>query len=110
MRGADRLAFGCTMTFEAESGERVTLHASPGRRLELVRRACDYVVTLDPTFRMRSYSTPETILQDMTGARAPIDGLAVGGHRSYVRRTAHPEMQVLRRCGRLAMLHPALVR
>lgn len=65
--GNNALLTGFVATFENADGKRLVVHRK-GRRLPLMlRELCDEVVWLDPTFRLRCYSTPDTIYSDLLG-------------------------------------------
>lgn len=85
--------YGCTLTLENDGGETLTLHRA-GRPETVLGMLCDEALQIDGTLRVISYSSPATILADVTG---PPTG--TGRHR---------EATVLGMVGRLQMLHPRL--
>lgn len=93
--------YGCTVTFENEAGQTLVLHrvGPPSRALAAL---CDEALALDPTFRLVSYSTPDTILSDVRG-RYTADQRSAAGRSQFT-----PEGGVLSRIGRLPLLHPRL--
>lgn len=104
LSGRQRADFGCITTWEAATGQRLTLHRA-GRTRDVLARMCDYVVTIDPTYRLICYSTPQTIYGDMDGARADFVG-----QFGYGQPAAKPEETVLGAIGRRDMLHMRLSR
>jgi hypothetical protein len=82
------------------SGDRLTLHATGPAGLA-VSGLCATALARDPSYRLISYSTPETIYGDMQGNRADIVGPT-----GLVRRQPRPEAQILGRIGRIDLLHP----
>lgn len=101
--GTQRKEAGCTCTFEAADGKRITMHRF-GSPTGGVRDMCETALAADPTYRLISYSTPESIHSDITGARA--DGQ---GPENTTARRALPEQLILGRIRMLHMLHPRLV-
>lgn len=69
--GRDRAAYGCLISFEADDGSTLTLHRT-GPRAKAIRTAVAIALAQDETYRVVSYSTPETIFTDLTGGR--VDG------------------------------------
>lgn len=104
MSGQRRAQFGCMMTFENDQGDTLTLHAI-GAPLKMVPKLCDYALTRDGSNRVVSYSTPETILTDLSCSRM-MEVDFTGRLRTFVR----PEDHVLKRCDRGHLLHPRLKR
>jgi len=66
--GRDAQAFGCIVSFEGENGAELTLHRTGSLR-DGLRDACETARAIDPTLRVVSYSTPQTIYDDLQGAR-----------------------------------------
>lgn len=95
LRGELRTAYGVTVTVENAEGKTLTLHRHGRGALE---RVCDDAVALDPTFRIISISTPETIYGDLAG-RLP---------SSKTGAIILPEHQRLGNIGRMAMIHPRI--
>jgi hypothetical protein len=94
--------YGVIVTFESESGQILTLHCDgpPQKALERLLRQAE---AKDPTFKVGSYSNPQSIYGDLVGSRA-----------NYVDETGHPqapnwpEAGALARIHRLDALHPRL--
>lgn len=101
--GRDRAKYGCMVSFENADGETLVLHrlGAPRAALEI---ACDDALALDPTFRVTSYSTPQTIYADLQGREAFASG------QGFDTAPMLPEAQALGRAGRRTMLHPRLKR
>lgn len=102
--GDRRREEGCIVCFEPLAGGEplmIHVHGSPTKELG---RAIDHALSVDPSYRMVSYSTPATIYADMTGARAD----RTSGDRSQTQRTQLPETLILSRLGRIDVLHPRL--
>lgn len=97
-----RARYGCIVSFLNEHGEDLTLHRTGSPRAGLID-ACRVALAFDPSFRVTAYSTPQTIYDDMTGARMDFD--SVDGHRTD---PVRPEAAALAgaRLGHLA--HPLL--
>lgn len=85
--------YGCTVTFENEDGATLTLHRKGAPEAALAA-LCDEAKAIDATLRVVSYSSPPTILSDVTGPPT----------RNGRRR----EASVLGQIGRLEMLHRRL--
>jgi hypothetical protein len=87
---------GITCTFVAENGRKhtSTLSGSPTWALG---ELCDEALEIDPTMKLLSYSTPDTIYSDLNGRHTKETHLQV------------PELQVLGRIGRREMCHPSLI-
>jgi hypothetical protein len=100
LSGDRRNEYGCIVTFEDGDGGRLTLHATGPAGLA-VSGLCATALARDPSYRLISYSTPETIYGDMQGNRADIVGPT-----GLVRRQPRPEAQILGRIGRIDLLHP----
>lgn len=94
--------YGCTVTFENARGETL-VRTRKGPPAEALRALCNEVTALDSSFRIVAYSTPQTILGDMTGARVDHDGS--GGLR---REQARPEHTGAARAGVAALVHERL--
>ena len=94
--------YGCTVTFENAAGQTL-VWSRKGRAEEVLRDMCLEAVALDPTFRVVSYSNPETIRHDLRG-RFSSDQPT---HRAAMHST--PEGRMLARIGMTALLHPRLV-
>lgn len=92
---------GCIITFENAAGERLSGHRV-GKPMTAFRELCDAALELDPSYRVVSYSTPETILTDLRGRQVQDMRTAERGGGTIPERTA---------CGmakRRAMLHERL--
>lgn len=93
--GRDTTVWGCIVTVVNEGGQTLSLHRSGRRALD---DCLDDALSLDPTFRVLSVSTPQTIYNDLEG-RQP---------HPHTGAIQLPELQKLGRVGRLALLHPSL--
>lgn len=101
--GMQRATDGFVTTWENTDGKRLTVHRD-GPPMEGLAVVCDQMIARDPSYRMISYSTPETIYGDMTGSRA--DVLSASGHSQ---RIGLPEVKILGRVGRIDLVHPRLM-
>jgi hypothetical protein len=99
--GAVRAEYGCTVTFENESGHTFVMHRT-GPPTAVLDALCDVALGCDPTFRLVAYSTPASIASDLRGERVQI-----ASGRAHIRPQT-PEAQMLARIGRREMLHPRL--
>lgn len=107
MSGQERKTFGCILTFENAAGRREVVHAE-GARIEGLRRACAHMLALDPTFKLLSYSTPETIYTDLQGRRVnQAKSTDIGGETGDIG-VMFPEPALLDRAGYRQMLHRSL--
>lgn len=95
--GRHRAEYGVLVAFENAAGQVLTLHRV-GPPMVALRQACIDSLSLDPSFRVTAYSTPQTIWQDLQGRGATDQAVVL------------PEAQALSRIGMNAMLHPRLVR
>lgn len=91
--GRDSTEWGCIVTVKNADGKTLSLHR-PGR--DALTRALDDALTLDPTFRVVSISTPLTIYNDLQ-ARLPHPVTEV---------VPLPEHAKLGRLKRMALCHP----
>lgn len=92
---------GCIVTFENAAGKTLSGHRV-GKPMTALRELCDAAIELDPSYRVVSYSTPETILTDLRGRQVQDMRTAERGGGTLPERTA---------CGmakRREMLHPRL--
>lgn len=89
-----RAQFGCTVTFENEAGKRLTYHRT-GPPADVLRQLCEAALAKDDTYRVISYSTPQTIYTDLQGERE-------SETYSLKKEPTLPEEQAL---GRIGMLH-----
>lgn len=105
LNGEDRVRYGFITTWENEDGARHTFHRT-GPIFSTLLALCDYVTALDPSLRLISYSTPNTIFSDLSGT-ARADRVSRNGKRQV---HALPEMTLLARIGREELLHPSLAR
>src|SRR4051812_16350582 len=85
--------YGCTVTFESDGGERLTL-SRVGAPERVLGELCDEALQIDETLRVICYSSPATITADVTGPPT--------------RNGRAREATVLGMIGRLEMLHPRL--
>lgn len=99
--GSSAAAFGCIASFENADGLVMSRHLT-GAPLSALRMLCDHAVSIDPTYRLVGYSTPNGILTDLRGRGVKHDktGRAV--------KWPTPESNVLSRAGLAHMLHPRL--
>ena len=113
MGGSSRPQYGFILSFENSCGQTLSLHKK-GPILKWVREACAGALALDSSFRVVAYSTPDTILGDLQGAREPIRVKSRAGHvgvsREALVEPVLPEMAVLARAGLRELLHPRLAR
>lgn len=93
----ERAEYGCIVTFENDDRKRLVLTAQGAPRLAL-SKCCDRALDLDPSFRVVTYSTPETVYQDLIGRTQFVS------RSGDYRRQGSPESQVLGRIGRGDML------
>ena len=112
--GRDRARFGCIVSFENADGQTLTLHRV-GAIKHALAAACDDALSLDETFRVVSYSTPETIHTDMTGGRRDVEmesrlSQRMGWSYAKTHPVPLPEAQALALVGRRHLLHPRLDR
>ena len=94
----ERAEYGCTLTFENDNGQRLVV-VRKGPPMAGFRQACAIALSHDETFRVISYSTPETIFRDLTG-RMVMDGNTT---------VMLPELQLAARYGLRHMLHRRLL-
>lgn len=101
--GYESLRYGAVVTLENQAGKVLILHRA-GRVRAAVEEAFRVAAGLDPTFRVRCVSTPQTIYTDLQGARHAL-GDSKPGQGSHALQL--PEHGL---CGgRLrAILHPSL--
>lgn len=101
MNGRERALFGCTVTFENADGNTLSGHRT-GSPLAGLAELCDAALELDPSYRVVSYSTPQTIYADLKGRE-------IGGGVEYKSsRVTGVEITVHSKIGRREMLHPRL--
>lgn len=100
--GSSAAAFGCIASFENADGLVMSRHLV-GPPLNALRLLCDHATSLDPTYRLVGYSTPNGILTDLLGRGVK--------HDKSGRQAKWPssEAAALSRAGRAHMLHPRLV-
>ena len=98
--GRERAEYGCIVTFRSndEPGHVWTIHKL-GPPLKALRAACDEALNIDESFRVVSFSTPETVYGDMQG-RSP-----QRGHTTV----QSMESKILGRAKLYGMLHQSLV-
>lgn len=94
--GYMRPKFGFITSWESETGEVMNVHRT-GPLRQALRDLITDVLALDPTYRLISYSTPDTILTDMLGRRRKL---------SNGRPVPLPEAIALGSVDRLDLLHP----
>ena len=109
--GRERAAYGCLCSFENAEGLTFTIHRT-GPTIPAARDACEAALTLDQTFRLVAYSTPQTIYTDLTGGRADYEVTHESIRATYAKANpvSLPELQALARIGRKELLHPRLVK
>lgn len=73
MSGQEKAMYGITTTWENGNGCLLTVHRR-GQPLAVLREIASDVIAVDPTYRLVSYSTPETILRDLDGNRRTTKG------------------------------------
>lgn len=89
----DRAKHGCVTTWQNADGRTLSLYREGSPR-KGIASAINTALALDPSFRLVSYSTPETVYRDLVADR----------------RTAHgrsPESIALSQVRRLDLLHPS---
>lgn len=101
LNGQARAEYGVITTWKSLASGRTLTIARMGAPTAALRESCDKATALDPTFRLISYSTPQTIYSDMQGDRE-------GGAQKYRTAPTLPETIVLGRIGRQNLLHPDL--
>lgn len=99
---------GITTTWKNEYGELLTVHRT-GRPTRILAEIAAGVTRDDPTYRLVSYSTPDTILRDLQGTRM-IRRRGNGRSTSPAVELKLPESYTLGAIGRLDLLHPSLAR
>jgi hypothetical protein len=113
MSGSARAKHGSLTTWENAAGETLTIHQTGPLRAGL-RETARRALALDPSFRLVSYSTPDTILTDLTGGRAdfirPAPADPVRASYGMANPVTLPEQNVLGQAGLGHLLHPRLVR
>lgn len=67
--GLERSQYGCICTFENEEGKRLVLHDRDEAPGKVAQELWDYAESLDPSFRLVSYSTPDTTYTDLIGRK-----------------------------------------
>lgn len=93
--------YGCIATFENADGLVMSRHAA-GPPIKALQHLCDHAASIDPSYRVIGYSTPQGIIRDLIGRECRFDksGRAL--------RYPSPEKAALTRAGRANMLHPRL--
>lgn len=100
--GRTSAKYGCTVTFENESGQTLVL-AREGSPSDVLRALCAEAIAADPSFRVVAYSSPETIRHDLRGRFSPeLSARSAASQRL-------PEGRALARVGLTALIHPRLV-
>lgn len=97
---AERAEYGCIVTFENAARQRLVL-ARVGPPMKALKIACDDAREADSTFRIVSYSSPETVYRDLVGRTTG---------ESDSRSILSVEVQVATRAGLREMLHERLIR
>lgn len=99
MGGGATAEYGCIVTFENAEGVTMTRHAT-GLPLTALRRLCDHAESIDPTYRVVCYSTPQSVFGDLVGR-------AVRHNRKgEVMRYPSGEKRACAKAGRPHMVHP----
>jgi hypothetical protein len=102
MSGQEGREYGATITFENADGKVLVVHRAGSKR-EAIMDAWGLAQFYDPSFRIVSISTPQTIYADLQGARLPRGGQNLAAIR-------YPETDILAGVrGGTAMLHPRLL-
>jgi hypothetical protein len=92
---------GCTVSFINDDGEQLTLtHQGPPR--ESLEVLCDLALSVDESFKVLAYSTPDSILMDLNGSRRH-------GYEERRSTSQHPELAALAGIGRKEMCHYSLM-
>lgn len=92
---------GCTVSFINDAGEQLTL-TRQGPPRESLKQMLDAALSVDATYKVIAYSTPDSILMDINGSRRH------GYEEKRVNRQ-HPEMAALAAIGRKDLCHRTLV-
>lgn len=98
----ERAEFGCTTTWENSDGESRSFE-SVGAPRGALRDQIVRALRWDPTAKLVSYSTPDTVQVDVSGVRS--NGKRLG---RYWVQTLCPEAGVISHVGRLDLCHPRL--
>lgn len=112
LSGADRRKYGAITTWENAEGKTISLHRAGMTAREGLSEMCEVALSLDPSFRLVSYCTPDTICTDLVGGR--IDSLnapranVLGATYSKPKPQPLPEVKALGLIGRRELLHPRL--
>ena len=101
MSGDQRSEYGVTITFQADNGDKLSLH---GRCpvLQMVRALCAIALAKDESYRVVSCSTPASIFTDLQGSRRPADVKGTQGNL--------PEQRLLAGAGLSPLLHESVAR
>jgi hypothetical protein len=100
MSGQERAEAGAIISFENESGQRLTLHRV-GPIIQAVQEACALAMIHDESYRVVAVSSPSSIYADLAG-RMPVK------HGEGVPRYLYPEANIVGQAGLDALLHPRL--
>lgn len=111
LNSEDRARYGSLTTWENAAGETFVIHRT-GKLKEAIREAAAIALALDPSFRLVSYSTPDTIYTDLKGGRADFIHPASGFKATYGKANpvALPEQIILGQAGLRHLIHPKIVR
>lgn len=93
--------YGCIATFENADGLVMSRHAA-GPPIKALQHLCDHASSVDESYRLVGYSTPQGIMRDLIGRECPLDksGRAL--------RYPSPEKRALKLAGRAHMAHPRI--
>lgn len=102
MSGTTAASYGCIATFENADGLVMTRHAT-GNPIAACRRLCDHAESIDPTYRLVSYSTPTSVYGDFVGRgiRHNLKGEMIrfpSGEKRACAKAGRPHM-IHERCG-----------
>src|SRR5262245_3147085 len=113
--GQKRAEYGSITTWRNAAGNTVTIHVVGPPQAGL-KETIEHLLELDETFRLCSYSTPDTIYTDLIGARSDwvnegraVDG-KIGVRYGMANPVALPERIVLGLIGRQELIHVELTR
>jgi hypothetical protein len=96
-RARDREEYGCIVSSENADGKTLVIHRVGASRVAL-KAACEIAGELDETFRIVSYSTPNTIYADLRGRKiqegftTPMSVECTVATGAGLRRMLHPRL------------------
>lgn len=99
MSGQEKAQYGCVTTWENAEGQLLSVHRT-GPPLAVLREIAADVQAVDASFRLVSYSTPETLMRDLDGNRRTV--------RGRNNQLLLAEQNLLSRIGLAHLTHPRL--